>query len=184
MATRNYVRNGRLESDEGLRRGSMVVRSEAEWRERHDAMTSPRMMVLFLLLVAIYLVSITVIWLVWPLGDDAWANALIVFVFVTGALGGPLLFIRHNAAYGSTPGLYQLGVQQSYEVFIPYWEVESTRRMKVGNNPYEVIAMAPKYERRGLLFGSLEPWTLRVEFLGEDGVQELERRVRIAVPRG
>jgi hypothetical protein len=167
----------------------MLVRSEAEWIERFDAVTSPHRRKVYLILGAVYLLAIlglTAVWAMGVVGGGAWMAFMAVFVYLTlfFAIAVPAIWYYDviGRANGSTPGLYERGVQQNFHAFIPYSEVESARRTTVGKGQVEVMAMTPKYERREGLMSSLHPWTLDVNFLGEDGVRELETRVRATNP--
>jgi hypothetical protein len=179
-----YVHRGKRLRDLDFQRGRPVVRSADEWKERWASVNGPRHRRVLSVLVSIFLLVLIVIlglYLTGNLEGDALTSAALFMFWLTVVLWVPILTVRHYEVHGPAPGLYQLGVQANMDTFVPYWEIESTRRVGLGRDNREYVAMAPRYPV-GLVFRqSLEPWTLAVDFLGEDGVVELERRVSIAL---
>jgi hypothetical protein len=168
------LQDGRFVPDEGYKRGSMILYPEEEWRRRSDLMRRHhirfQMLVVTVSLLLPTLIMSSMVLLPWARND-----AIIVALLVTSLVmvGGLIIFSRmmiHRFDRGPLMGLYERGYQLDYEEFYPY---EEMGRLEPGKNGLQIVV-----RRNGVDVD--QRWISRrlvMTVLGEEGVEELERRV-------
>ncbi len=172
--------DGKMVPDEGFERGQMLVHTKDEWRRRFEAAlerVNRRVLRLFFSLGALLLVVAVVAWMFLPedFNRDRLVFSLVCIGIFTIFVPFPVCWnLKRKVGRSPAPGLYENGVQYNHEVFIQYSEVSRTeRKVLAGEN---ILALS-RYEDVSGQQGS-KPWLVSFEFLGEDAVEELERRVR------
>jgi len=103
-------------------------------------------------------------------------TVVILVIFLMAILLITRLIVRNNPA----AGLYENGIQQTHTTFIPYKEIARTELISEGwPKKRDILLMHPRYKLK-LLFGikTKLPWSINVEFLGAEGLRELEARIR------
>ncbi len=160
--------------------------TEEEWRERYDGFLKKAMgtasYISGIIIGIIFLIPM--IFVSFTLPDAQTRSAFIVFLLMLSLLFFFVPFIslyqnRQRAKKLPAPGLYEYGLQQSPQGFIPYTEIASTERTAVGwPKKKDVVVMNPWYQRKALGIKIKTPWNILVEFIGEEGAKELEARVR------
>lgn len=176
------VRKGRLEKEPGIERGQMLVRPEEEWRRRRlDLIKRSRMKAI--IHIAIIYVPVPIFFVM--ILVELFENLGLVLIMVLGLwtiliIGTPYIVYREmlkDNVEEPAEGLYENGVQM-LGTFIPYTEIASTER-KVGRKGVTSVILHPRYERRKENGKVIKrPWSLSKSILGEEGVEELEKRVR------
>ncbi len=161
--------------------------TEEEWRERSSTYQRRTLKALLVLLAVVYGALIIPI-VVATAGTPGVPIELPVFLFIlmTFVVWVPGIMAmgmnRYQASRMPVPGLYEAGVQLGHGFFMPYGEVESLepvdRAPGGGRWGGKAIRLHSRFKR--IPFPGIEVpgyWFLRVEFLGDEGVKELERRV-------
>ena len=113
-----YIRQGKRERDVGFKRGHMVVRTEAEWKERWRDVTSSSKRKVARTVGVIYILLVALIILVWlPSAEEGegLVTTALLLIAVSLTLWGGFFIIWYHETYGPTMGLYQLGAQADFE---------------------------------------------------------------------
>ena len=182
-----YIEVGKVRSAPSIDRGAPIVYTEEEWRERFSVLQGRMLKTLFVLLSVVYVALILPI-VISMAGIEGVPVQLPVFMFVllTFVVWVPgimsMMVNRYQAERMPAPGLYEGGVQLGHGLFVPYGEVERVEPVErvpgEGRWGRKAIRLHPRFKRRP--FPGVEVpgyWFFKVEFLGEEGVDELERRV-------
>jgi hypothetical protein len=182
-----YIEGGRVRSAPSIDRGELLVYTEEEWRERLSTVQRRMYRTLLVLLSVVYFALIIPI-VVATAGIEDVPIELPIFllimmsivVWVPGILA--LMMNRYQSSLMPAVGLYEGGVQLGPGLFVPYGEierVESVDRVPGGGRwGGRAVKLHPRFKRRP--FPGVEVpgyWFLKVEFLGDEGVAELERGV-------
>ena len=175
---RYIIKGGKVTRVPEIDRGAFLVWPEEEWRKRNERMVASgtRKSILAAVCMYIILVSAILFNLITEFDSSAWTGQ--VLWIMLGALVPPALIIIPNliTRWGlrNLPlvGLYENGVDLGDNIFLPYREVARVDRKKGW------VRMRPMYPWI-LPFGLRIPerWALRLDLLGEEGLEELEARV-------
>lgn len=175
---REYViRDGRGRHAVDIDRGALLVRPEEEWRRRHDAVHWRNWWRGYAVMGALLmLVPAFFLWLdheyPQPGHPNLWV-ALLMAVAVVVLVSAFVLNLRRSLDRGPAVGVYERGYQLSYCVFVPYGEIEGTERVRVRSREPNFVVLRVRGHTG-------DPLRVSMEFLGGEGVEELERRVRAA----
>lgn len=105
-----------------------------------------------------------------PGHPNLWVALMMVIVVVV-LVTAFVLNLRRSLDRGPAVGVYERGYQLSYCVFVPYGEIEGVERVRVrSREPNYVVLQVRGYPG--------DPPRVSIDLLGEEGVEELERRVR------
>lgn len=161
--------------------------TEEEWRERFSAFEQRTLRTVLVLLAVCYCALIIPIVVATASVPDVPIEVpvflLIMMTFVVWVPGiTNVLMSRYRTARMPAPGLYEAGVQLGPLLFVPYGEVESLepvdRGPGGGGRGRKAIRLHPRFKRRPFPGAGVQGlWFLNVEFLGDEGFSELERRV-------
>jgi hypothetical protein len=171
------IENGRWKRSDDLERGKLLVRSEEEWRERLDAIVNRN-----LFWVTLVLVIASAFWIA-PLAliagnTPALARPIIILIILlvglTIGIIPPLHYFQKRLTKKSPAvGLYERGVQLTINLFVPYHEIDRVAVIRKN------VRMYPQYQRTPLPGIKIPAWwMIGKEILGEEGLAELERRVK------
>jgi hypothetical protein len=182
-----YIEEGRVRTAPSIDRGEPLVYTEEVWRERYSKFQERTLKTQFILLVVTYIVLIISV-VVATAGIEGIPIELpiLLFIMMTVVVWVPgilaMVMNRYQTSRMPAPGLYEGGVQMLPGLFVPYDEVESLEQVDRGPGGRRLsgkaIRLHPRYKRKP--FRPIEVsgyWFLQVEFLGEGGIAELERRV-------
>ena len=158
-------RNGRWERVASIERGRMLVHSAREWR----ALVKRRVGIYGAMIIGIALVTIPIL-----------MDGDLVLVLQLGALYALLLYLLgmllfgwwHLRTGGSTPGVYERGVEVPWGKFIPYGEVMSMERSTRLMGKVLVLQLRPS--GRKIILGRM--------IIGIDGSNYVESMLRSAHP--
>jgi len=186
LAKRYYLSEGRWEVDEGFERGQVRVRSETEWRRRYRSMQRVMMRKTMVDAAAVIIIfwSLHIALALQLEGGSLWTSVPLLVLFIILLLAmGPLNYVMRMWRFDDapSPGLYRDGVQMTPEAFLPYVEIGEVRRKAILGlmGRREVVRVRERRKRKNFPYRKL-PWTLWIDFLGEDGAEELEARVHAA----
>jgi hypothetical protein len=167
----------------------MRLLTEREWKER-QRQTMFRivrrvgygLLVFYLLMMAL----MSVMWLDEPLARQVVVILAITFG-VTIVVTWVVLFLitLRSVRTGPVVGLYERGVQMAQFLFIPYEEIASAEVRPWGLWPSKrvVVRLRMRYKPRGWArFTTPTMFQVPIETLTEEGVEELDRRVRGVSP--
>jgi hypothetical protein len=166
---------GLFVQDKEYERGPMIVHSEEEWRRRSDFQRKRHIR---------FQIVTTAVFMLWPLlflvlivlipktREDPVITGLLMLTLVISVLliGYSRMLIR-KFDRGPLIGLYEKGFQYTWEDFYPYKEID---RVELGDDGLRMwLRVGPE--------GTSYQWGPRkrvVGDLGEEGVEELKRRVQ------
>jgi len=177
-----YVSQGRLVRDKGITRGVFLVYNEKEWRERFDRTldrtmgTKSAIATVVLTIVCMFPLFLVVYYL----PDSPARYFMFLFLLMLSIIPYYTIF-RTRQVYGDlpVPSLHEQGIQESPLTFIPYGEIASVERTTIGGRKQkDRVVLNPRYQRWERGFKIKAPWFMSFELLGEDGVNELEARLR------
>lgn len=192
MARGRTVSAGRSVTDRGLVRGSMIVLTEDEWRSRFEEATR-KVTRLVLVVTGVAIVGILIVPAIltmgaariWPFIAPVAVVMGLVYLFSWAIL---VLVSRWVARRPPFVGLYEGGVQITRFLFIPYFEIASVEEKTLRLGPFkrEFLVLRPAHKPSiKVRFTAPYPWTLDMGFVGDEGAEELGRRVRGEVaPKG
>jgi hypothetical protein len=167
--------------------------SEEEWRDRlRESMAKQFRMTATMMVIVGMLPMLMIGSTLSDLPSDiAFTVFLPLLLMIILTLGGSLVLIhfilKRRVTKGPVPGVYEHGIQFQTGVFLPYHEiseVEESKRIV----PFftEFVHLRPRArEGTSLWRRAVIPsaWIVRIDFLTEEGLVEVERRVR-GVPLG
>ena len=183
MVKERVVMNGRIITTNNLVRGGMLIHDEAEWRKRYE--TPLRREIRRSLLVVAILGAMGFFFFAF-IGVDAGfplAEVAQMLLFYSGIVTLFTWAMWRLAIWyrGRRPavGLYETGVQTVPSLFIPYWEISSIKEPQGDVSVDRSISLEWKLTPSPMTrFTTQQEWRLSSKFLGEDGIAELDRRVR------
>ncbi len=183
MPTQYIIEHGRPAVDRLYERGRMLIWTEAEWEERYKTFISGALRTIAVVMVAVYLIMssallITGLLLSSPSAWD-WVYEMMIITTIGFIVFPPLIVYGFlSGSRGEGPGLYEKGIQMLYHHFVPYEEIARVGRAPERWFGGDMMELHPHYEKRRR-DGRRDPslWRMPVRFLGEEGVEELERRV-------
>ena len=173
------VSHGRTVVDTGFDRGSTLIWTPEEWKTRRREYNRNGIKVMLRFWVIFSAVTLLIVFAMHIiLAEESDWPLTLVFSTVGLCLLPFCWPIWNHLTQGEGPGLYEHGVQLLLYEFIPYTEIASTECRPIGWRGESLMRLHPRHEKRGIK-GMLEPepWVIPVAFLGEEGVEELERRV-------
>lgn len=164
-----------------LDRGRMLVHTEEDWRHRHKTILDRTARRLWMWMIAVgvglilYVLCVEYLFEPWDVVSTSWFIIIILSGMVIPSVGR---FFKHRTREYPATGLYEEGLQITPYLFIPYAEIASAKRTSGGIFSLDGVRLNPRFRLPLVLWFILpEGLTVPAEFLGEDGVAELERRV-------
>ena len=178
------VRKGRLEKDPGIDRGPMLVRSEEEWRVSQLCLKKRARKSFWVVLLIILATLLLAYLVVWTFAPDEVYYYFFSFTIITLTIVVVIIFsvvwigLINRIGKGPTVGLYAEGFEVTDGTFLPYREIREVAQKDVRgpSGREQVVRIWEKERRRNFPYAPVR-WTVPVEFLGEEGVRELEQRV-------
>jgi len=168
----------------------MIVWTREEWKEKVAARTRMIGKTLAIMLGATYGVVVILflnIWLQDPQAGEFVSVFLLMFavliVFTSATTWGFLVWLISRSPQ---QGLYEKGIQFTPYVFLPYREIASMK-----DNRWKLYPGRPRYVRITLRhkpslkasFVIPKPILFDKRFLGDEGMAELDRRIRGILPQ-
>ena len=179
-----YVQNGMLQRDKGLDRGEMLVWTEEQWRDRflkrYNQIMKNLMVFLALLFIVLFAFILLIVLSVATEDNSMMFLLMLLLISVPFGVTIPIaLFVsKWNIDRAPATGLYETGLQITPLYFIPYDEMKRTERKMVGwRTKAEAVLVHPVADKRSFSDPLPRPWSIRMDFLGVEGVEQLERIV-------
>ena len=180
--TTDIVSEGRLVSTTHIERGETLVHPEWVWRARSRPYR--RRSELVSLAVSIGFVGPPLVILIAILVFIPNHGGILVLVLFFGGLTLCMVIIsviahvsnRKEIAETPPEGLYERGVQLFHLIFVPYGEIASVSEREVKGSPFLELHLHG-HEDESIRERNPKVWRIPEEFLGEEGVKELEARV-------
>jgi len=173
-----YVyRHGHNHKVSDLVRGSMLVHSVEEWSRRSESLIKARRKPTIPSLIVLVILFTLLVVLLHP-ATSPW---LVLLAFSTLGFAEAAILDHHmiqKSARDSPMGLYEGGVILIFDVLIPYSDIKRLEIDKRSLGELNVILQVKDWYRRG----ELVPFRVPFDFLGEEGMRELESRVSSAHP--
>jgi hypothetical protein len=160
----------------------MLVHDEEGWRERNESVIKRRLK-WSLLALGVFAAGGFVLFGILGVRigippTEVIGTLLILFSYVSATIWFMVWlsfwWLRKRAAWG----LYEKGIQINPYVFIPYAEVRQIEVKEAGMGLVKIVILEPTTPMKGWArYNYGRVWRMYYEFLGEEGVAELERRV-------
>ena len=167
----------------------MLVMSEREWRARNRQQvrgTVRRLGIVLLVTYVVMLVLLAGLWMDEPLARPLPLVMAVLFgATVLGSWMMVLLASLRAVERGPVVGLYRGGVQVNQFFFLPYEEISSfdLKGWGLERGKVPVVYFRTRYKPRGLArLTTPSALSVRRDMLTEEGLEELDRRVRGVPP--
>ncbi len=167
----------------------MLVWTEQEWRERLRGSILRMVRRMGLLFLIGYLLVLALLALMW-IGDPIMQPAVIMLAILLGVLILVMWMVvsmmtLRAVETGPVVGLYEKGIQLNQLIFVPYEEIGSFEVDRGGFGPARqlMVILRMRYKPRGMgWLTTPRLFFIQHSYLGEAGVEELDRRIGGLVP--
>ena len=178
MTEQYVIKHGRPVDDPEFDRGSILLWTEEEWktrRKKHYRSSYKNTLMRWVLVAQLLLIGLLAMAnLIHSERGIGWP----ILLFAALGLGGVFLALWDPPPGSQVLGIYDIGVQIE-DYFIPYEEIESITPMPRGMVTPPSILFHPQHKTSWpYRWPRQVQWKVPVLFLGEEGVRELQARVR------